>query len=409
MAITYRVLSEDDWDQWVATSALAFLDDIDNAAAWSDPIRPLLEWDRSLGAFDGDELVGKTHAIKFSMSVPGGALPTAGVTGVTVASTHRRRGILTELMRRQLDDVAGRGEPLAALWASESLIYGRFGYGLAAQSDRITIDRRHTAFVPAVPDAPGEVRFVEPDAALERWPALYDRLRESRPGMVNRDPGHWSAFVVPRNNKPEGGFTRRQFVEYAGPDGPEGYAIYTVKSDWPEGIPRGTLRVPEFVATTPTAAAALWRYLFGIDLVETISINNLPPDAPLYWMLEDPRHLRRIPRDTLWVRILDVPKALEGRSYLADGRLILDVRDPFGPWATGRFELTVEGAQASCRPTDASPDLTVGADDLAALYLRAVSGSTLARASRIEGPPEALRLADALFAWHSAPWCADEF
>ena len=409
MSITYRPLTADDWDDWVATGALAFLDDVENAAIWAENIRPMLEWDRSLGAFDGGQMVGKTHAISFSMSVPGGDLPTAGVTAVSVASTHRRHGILTELMRRQLDDTRARGEPLAALWASESLIYGRFGYGMAVRSHRVSIDRRHTAFRPGVPDAPGGVRFVEPGVALERWPLLYEQLRGSRPAMIARHPDHWRAFIVPRTEKPEGGFTRRQYVEYEAPDGPEGYAIYAAKSNWPEGLPRGTVRLHELVAANTTAAAALWRYLFGIDLVGTIEANNLPPDDPLLWMLADPRQLRSIPRDTLWVRILDVPRALEGRAYLADGHLVLDVRDPFGPWAAGRFELSAEGGRASCRPTDASPDLTLGADDLAAVYLGGVSASTLARAGRIEGAPETLRLADALFSWHGAPWCIDEF
>ncbi|MXZ88597.1 MAG: GNAT family N-acetyltransferase [Dehalococcoidia bacterium] len=420
MSITYRVLTEDDWDEWVATGALAFLDDVENAAAWAASVRPLLEWDRSLGAFDGDRMVGKTHAITFSMSVPGGDLPTAGVTAVSVASTHRRRGILAELMRRQLDDTRARGEPLAALWASESLIYGRFGYGMAVRSHRVSIDRRHTAFRPGVPDARGGVRFVEPDArggvrfvepdaALERWPLLYEQLRGSRPGMIARHPDHWRAFIVPRTEKPEGGFTRRQYVEYEAPDGPEGYAIYAAKGDSLEGLPRGTVRLHELVAANTTAAAALWRYLFGIDLVGTIEASNLPPDDPLLWMLADPRQLRSIPRDALWVRILDVPRALEGRAYLADGRLILDVRDPFGPWAAGRFELAVEGGKASCHPTDASPDVALGADDLAAVYLSGVRPSTLARAGRVEGSVEALRLADSLFAWHTAPWCLDAF
>ena len=221
----------------------------------------------------------------------------------------------------------------------ETLIYGRFGYGLTAQSDRASIDRRHTEFRAEVPEAPGEVRFVDSDAALERWPPLYERLRESRPGMMNRIPGHWSAFIIPRAEKPEGGFSRRQYVEYSGADGPEGYAIYAVKSAWPEGVPRGTVRVHELVAKSPAVEATLWRYLFGIDLVETIEAGNRPPDDPLLWMLADLRHLRRLRRDTIWLRILDVPKALEGRSYLPDGRLVLNVSDPFGPWATGRFEL----------------------------------------------------------------------
>ena len=159
MAITYRPLNEDDWDGWIATNARGFLANISHAVEWGERVRPLVEFDRSLGAFDGAELVGKTQAISFTMSVPGGDLPTAGVTAVTVLPTHRRRGILTELMRRQLDDVRERGEPFAALWSSESLIYGRFGYGMAAQAHDLRIDRRHTTLT--APDDPdGAVRFV---------------------------------------------------------------------------------------------------------------------------------------------------------------------------------------------------------------------------------------------------------
>ena len=204
MPIIYRTLIEDDWDDWVAGNAHGFLADVEEAAAMNARARPLIDFDRGLGARDGDELVGRTQAISFSMSVPGGHLPTAGVTAVTVLPTHRRRGILTELMRRQLDDIHERGEPLAALWSSETLIYGRFGYGLTAQSDRASIDRRHTGFRAEVPEAPGEVRFVDSDAALERWPPLYERLRETRPGMMNRIPGHWSAFIIPPRREARG-------------------------------------------------------------------------------------------------------------------------------------------------------------------------------------------------------------
>ena len=373
--ISFRTLSEHDWDDWVVSNARGFLEDVGVAAEEGEQVRSEIEFDRCLGAFDGDELVGKTHAISLSMSVPGGDLPTAGVTAVTVSPTHRRRGILTELTRRQLDDIRERGEPLAALTASESLIYGRFGYGMAAQADRVSIDRRHTDFVPAAPAAPGgEIRF-----------------------------------VAPRSEKPEDGFTRRQYVEYSGHSGLEGYASYAVRADSVEGIARGSLRLHELVATNPAAETALWRYVFGVDLVEAIEAHNRPPDDPLPWMLADPRRLRRLRLDNLWLRILDVPAALEGRSYLADGRLVLDVRDPFGPWAAGRVEIDVEDGNARCRPSDAPGDLTLGAGDLAAVYLGGVSPTVLARAGRIEGSPEALRLADALFAWHTAPWCADQF
>ena len=410
MTISYRTLSEDDWGDWVVSNARGFLEDVGVAAEEGEQVRSEIEFDRCLGAFDGDELVGKTHAISLSMSVPGGDLPTAGVTAVTVSPTHRRRGILTELTRRQLDDIRERGEPLAALTASESLIYGRFGYGMAAQADRVSIDRRHTDFVPAAPAAPGgEIRFVAPEVARERWPPLYERLREARPGMIARTPAWWGALVVPRSEKPADGFTRRQYVEYSGHSGLEGYASYAVRADSAEGIARGSLRLHELVATNPAAEAALWRYVFGVDLVETIEAHNRPADDPLLWMLADPRLLRRLRLDNLWLRILDVPSALEGRTYLAAGRLVLDVRDPFGPWAAGRFEINVEDGKAECRPSDAVGDLTLGAGELAAVYLGGVSPTELARAGRIEGSPEALRLADALFAWHTAPWCADQF
>ena len=410
MTISYRTLSEDDWGDWIASNARGFLEDVGVAAEEGEQVRSEIEFDRCLGAFDGAELVGKTYAISLSMSVPGGDLPTAGVTAVTVSPTHRRRGILTELTRRQLDDIRERGEPLAALTPSESLIYGRFGYGMAAQADRVSIDRRHTDFVPGVPAAPGgEIRFVAPDAARERWPPLYERLREARPGMIARTPAWWGAFVIPHGEKPEDGFTRRQYVEYSGHSGLEGYASYAVRADSAEGIACGSLRLHELAAMNPAAEAALWRYVFGVDLIETIEAHNRPADDPLVWMLSDPRRLRRLRLDTLWLRIMDVPAALEGRTYPADGRLVLDVRDPFGPWAAGRVEIDVEDGAARCRPSAALGDLTLGAGDLAAVYLGGVAPTVLARAGLIEGSSDALRLADALFAWHTAPWCADQF
>ena len=412
MAIAYRTLTGDDWDDWVTANARGFLEEPSHTADWSARVRPLVEFDRALGAFDGDELVGQTAAISFRMSMPGGGdLPTAGVTSVTVSPTHRRRGILTELMRRQLADVRERGEPLATLWASESLIYGRFGYGLAAQAHDFRLDRRHAAFHADAPDPPGSVRFVAREAALERWPALHERARQTRAGMMTRDAGYWGRLILPEKERLEGGFSAPQLVEYADGDGPAGYAIYQVKSDWPDHLPAGTLRVHELTTLDGEAEAALWRYLCGVDLIETIAAPNRPPDDPLPWLLADPRRLRRSAHDSLWVRVLDAPRALEGRAYAAEGRLTLDVRDAFGPWAAGRFALTAEGDGATCRVLDAAAtaDLSLGADALAAILLGGVPCSTLARAGRAEGTAEALRLADALFAWRPGPWCVDEF
>ena len=406
MDFVYRPVTEDEWDAWVTALARGFSTDSDSDEA--ERIRPLLEFDRSLGAFDGDELAGQTLAISLGMTVPGGQLPTAGVTAVSVLPTHRRQGALTELMRRQLEDVRDRGEPLAALWASESVIYGRFGYGLAAEAHAVRIDGQRTEMA-QMPEATGSVRFVPRDEALERWPVVYDQVRRSRPAMMTRAPGLWSGFTVPRDEKARGGFTKRQLVEYADASGPAGYAIYAVKPEFPEGFPTGTLRVHELMAASGAAEAALWQYLFGVDLIGTIEAVGRPPDESLYWMLADPRRLQRRLFDTLWLRILDVTAAFEGRAYRAEGRLVLDVQDGFCPWAGGRFELSVEGGVATCRPTTLTADITLSAADLAAAYLGGARLSLLARAGRLEGEPAALRLADALFGWDVLPWCADQF
>src|SRR6185503_18593563 len=100
---------------------------------------------RALAAYDGDEPVALTGAYRFDLSIPGGELPCAGVTWVGVIPTHRRRGILRDLMRRELEDVHSWGEPIAALWASEAAIYGRFGYGHAAPNGQAKSDRARFA------------------------------------------------------------------------------------------------------------------------------------------------------------------------------------------------------------------------------------------------------------------------
>ena len=230
--------------------------------------------------------------------------------------------------------------------------------------------------------------------------------------MMARVAGYWSGLTLPSQEKPEDGCSENQLVEYTNADGPRGYAIYAVKgADGLGGVPAGELRLDELIALDGRAEAALWRYLFGVDLIETIEASNRPPDDALFWMLADPRRLQRRQYDSLWLRLLDVPRALEARAWPAEGRLILDVRDPFGPWADGRFELVAEGGRARCHPLASAvePDLALGASALAAVCLGGAAPSLLARAGRVEGTPQALQQADALFAWGTAPWCADQF
>ena len=408
MALELRTITPEEFDAWFAAESRGFHEEVDEENR--ERVRRHIDgggnWSRTLATFDGNAIVSTAGAIPFSMSVPGGELPTAGVTAVTVLPTHRRRGLLREMMRRQLDDVRERGEPLAALIASESIIYGRFGYGLACPGVNVRIDRRHTDIAYA-PEAPGRVRFVTREEALARWPAVHERVRAERAGIMARDERWWEDFVLPEPQRGSG--QKRQLVEYQVDGVVEGYARYRIRQDWTGGLARSALSVGELLAANDGATAALWRYLFGVDLVETIEAQWRPADETLAWMLADPRRLERRQTDVLWVRLVDVERALAGRTYAGEGRLVLEVRDAFGPWAAGRYVLDASPEGANCRRTEATPELTLDARDLAAGYLGGVRFSTLARAGRVEGAREALLRADALFASEPAPWCFEEF
>ncbi len=368
--------------------------------------RPIWEFDRSLASFDGEEIVGTTGIFPFDLTVPGAALPTAGVTWVAVKPTHRRQGVLTGLMRQQLADVRERGEPLAALWASESIIYGRFGYGLAAQRADLTIDRLRTGLAHETP-ACGRLRLISREEALQSWPAIYDEVCRKQPGMYTRSKTWWEHKTL-RQAAPSGG-PGRFFVQYEEDGQALGYARYQVRGGDEDGLPGGTLSVRELMATTQAAYTALWRYLFGIDLVTTIEAWGRAADEPLYWMLADSRRLARRPGDSLWVRIVDIPSALEGRRYSTEGRLVMEVRDSFCPWNEGRYELEAGPDGARCRRSDAEPEMVLDAADLGAAYLGGARLRTLERAGRVRADEETLARADSLFSWDPLPWCPEVF
>ncbi|MDP3766699.1 MAG: GNAT family N-acetyltransferase, partial [Dehalococcoidia bacterium] len=338
-----RPIQPDEFEAYVGTQSAAFSFDIDPRVLEQE--RQVFEFDRSLAAFDGPEIAGTTGIYSFDLAVPGGSLPTAGVTAVAVRPTHRRRGVLSALMRRQLDDVRERGEPLAALWASESVIYGRFGYGLAAEAVEIEIDRARTELTHESP-ACGRMRLISRDDALELWPAIYHRVLRTQPGMYSRSAAWWEHKSLRAVDPYRGRSSSDFFVTYE-EDEPLGYVRYRVRSGHTSGLPDGIVLVQELMAATDAAYTALWRYVFGIDLMGKIQAGLRRPDEPLFWMLADPRRLIRRPFDALWLRLIDIPAALEGREYAAQGRLVLDVRDAFCPWNQGRYKLEAgpEGAR----------------------------------------------------------------
>lgn len=364
---------------------------------------------RTLAAFDNGRIVATAGIIGFQLTLPGGTqVPAGGVTAISVLPTHRRRGILREIMRRQIDDMRERGEAAGILWASESVIYGRFGYGLATSQADLNIKRPYTAFS-RVRVAPGSVRLLETDEAKTLLPDIYDRFRQGVPGQVDRVSSWWDDFFRDNPQHRRGG-SKRYYAVYQDGDG-EGYAAYRLKSEWPGGIPGATAQVADLVTTGPGAYTALWRYLLDLDLVDTVSIHGRPLDEPLRWMLADPRRLRfEDVGDAIWLRVVDIPKALEGRSYMVDGTVRLRISDPFWPDNDGTYRLEGGPAGATCCRTDEDADMALDVADLGAAFLGGTPLSVLATAGRVEElRVGSLRLADAMFASDVAPWCDHHF
>jgi predicted acetyltransferase len=363
----------------------------------------IFELERMHAAFEDDEVVGGAGAFSFDLSVPGGSLPCAGITVVGVYPTHRRRGALRAMMRAQLDDVRGRGEPLAALWASEETIYGRFGYGFASWGGDIALPRAWSAFASPL-GCRGRVRFVEPNEAARLFPPVWEALRRERPGVFARSEAWWEVRTLRR--PPEQDDNPKRFVALELDGRTQAYAIYRTFPAFEAGVSTARLEVFEAVGETPQATAEIWRFLLDIDWTETITASFLPLDHPLLLLLANPRRTGFRLSDSLWVRLVDVGAALSGRSYGDAGPLVLEVRDEFCPWNDGLWRL--EGG--ACSRTDGEPDLALDVAALGSAYLGAVSFTQLRKALRVDELREgAIARADALFAWRPLPWCPEIF
>jgi predicted acetyltransferase len=361
--------------------------------------------ERMHAAWSDGAIVGGAGAFTFNVTVPGGDVPTAGVSVVGVYPTHRRRGVLRSLMRAQLDDAHERAEPLAALWASEEPIYGRFGYGLASFCGEITLAHEYTAFADAAEPA-GTVRFLEPEEALEAIPPVFERARLQWPGMFSRDRLWWENREIKDSEERREGAGPKRWIAYEQDGAIEGYAVYRHKPGWDSGSTIAELRVIEALGATPQALRDIWGYLLAVDWKATITASLLPPDHPLFLLLATPRRMRYRMGDSLWVRLVDVGAALSARKYSADGSVVFDVQDDFCAWNQGRWKLD-EGVAAR---TDDDADIALSVQSLGSAYLGGVSFAELARAGRVEELKDgALARADALFRWDRHPWCPEIF
>ncbi|GGO47334.1 UPF0256 protein [Streptomyces daqingensis] len=412
MSTELRVLRASEWDKWYEGISRAFGGfDTEEREIY----RELTEIDRSLAAWDRDEVVGSAGLFSFRMTVPGGAaVPTAGVTMVSVAPTHRRRGVLRALMRRQLEDVREAGtEPLAVLTASEPTIYGRFGYGLAARQLDADIDTARVRLtVPPESDAL-RLRIVDDAAsAVTACEAVYEQRVPARPGMLRHGPG-WERY--PLLDPPAGreGATPLACVLAEDAHGEvRGYARYALKSEWDEhGVPSGSVLLRDLEALDPAAYGALWRFLFGIDLKPVLRVRNRPvDDAWLHMIDDDVRLCRPRWRDALFARPVDVGAALAARTYSRPVDVILEVADEFCPWNAGRWHLAGDEKGATCERTSEPADLSLSVRELSAAYLGCTALRTLGCAGLVrESRAGALGAASGAFATDVAPWLPHGF
>ncbi|MFI9052093.1 GNAT family N-acetyltransferase [Streptomyces sp. NPDC053427] len=361
---------------------------------------------RTLAAFDEGVPVAGASVYSRMLTVPGGTLPVAGIASVGVAPTHRRRGILTSMMRAQLTDLHDHArEPIAALRPSEAGIYGRYGFGPATLGNRMRCDRRAMSFRPDTDVGEGTVRLRQAGQVRPLLEKVYDQARITTAGWPDRQAVHWAVRLADHPHRRGAATSLRCAVHQESDGRATGYALYR-HSSAPDGRggTDGVAEVVELVALSRRAYAALWRFLAGIDLVTWIDYEGAV-DEPLPHLLADPRAVRSAPVDRLWLRPVDVGRALTGRSYSLPFDLVLDVRDDFCPWNTGRHRLQAEGGSARCEPTTAPADLRLTAAELGAAFLGGTPLTALAAAGLVEElRPGALTLASAAFRGEREPW-----
>ncbi len=396
MAIEYRTPDEAEWPDLVRADARGF--------GWVptqqhlDERRPLIDLDRFRIAVDRGRIVGVVGAFAFDVTLPGGAaVPAAGVTWVAVAATHRRRGILTELIGRVHADAAERGDPVAMLFGSEGGIYERFGYGIASTMRFIDIDRRSAQLRSGLPIDAGSVGYLDGDDARDHLATTWERYRRTRGGEISRH-AVWHDAVHVERERPSDGFSATHHLAHA-----DGYAAYRIKEKW-SGRPENTMDIVEFAPVSAQAHLDLWHVLLGVDLVTSITVRNLPPDDPLPYLLTDVRPFgTSVMKDGFWANALDPAIAFGARTYGTTDRLVVE--------ADGvRWAIESDGTDASCRRVRSRPDLVTDAPSLGALLFGGVRPSMLAGGRRLTArADDVLRRADAFFVVGRAPHCSTWF
>jgi len=404
--VDVRTIDAADIYSWVRCMGMGFLFGV--ADGYAEYFLGDVDLDRTWGAFDGDTVVGTLRSFPTRFTAPGPtSVPANALTNVTVAPTHRRRGLLSEMITGELRRAADAQEPVGILIASEYPIYGRFGYGAAIEGGSYTVDVSATRFRHPVD---GRVEMVELADLRKDAPAVYEVVRAAQPGAIDRDSRWWDRALhqvaVPGAAPPEG----YQALYRAATGEARGYVRYRARQKWDAMRKHGDLTVEELVAADAEAYARLWQHCCEVDLVTSVKAGDRPVDEVLPWLLHDGRAVQQTGRyDFVWVRVLDVAGALVARRYEADGQMVVTITDPLGITA-GTFALEVQGGAATCTPSTERAQLTMPVDALGSLYAGGVSARLLHRAGRIdEHAPGAVARAHALFRSATTPWCSTWF
>ncbi|HEX6343244.1 GNAT family N-acetyltransferase [Umezawaea sp.] len=402
MNFSIRTLGDEEYRSFADLVATA--SNFDPVESDADRTRALYDLDRVHGVFDDGELIGTAAVLTRAVTVPGGGVrPVAAVTGVGVKHGHRRRGVLSALMRTQFHGLHDGGrEPFAALWASEASIYGRYGYGVAAQYASVQVPRG-AAFRPGVDVGDDRVREVPRDEAMPAMRSVYERVAPTRTGYLSRTDATWAHHFADEEHHREGMSAYRYALH------PGGYAVYRIKNGWNDRGPGDEVTVRELVAEDDRAHAALHRYLLDLDLVSEVH-HSTASDDPVWHLLANPRLATRRVADSLWVRIVDLDRALVARSYQSDVDVVLHVTDDRCPWNADRWRFTAEKGEAVVRRVTDEPDVALDISALGAAFLGGTRLSTLARAQYLrELTPGAVDALSRAFLGDRDPHCPELF
>jgi predicted acetyltransferase len=416
--VTARSLTEDELPAYLDMVASAFLSDPQPAREQRGAA--MLAPERVVGIFGGDRLVGGGTVMARELTLPGEVTsPVAAVSFVGVRPDARGRGALSTLMRTQLDrlhqpgagaDTRPGGEPIAALWASMAPLYGRFGYGLASRHGALTVPGR-ARFRDGAPIG-GAVEWLDEAAAAEPIRAVHLGLRPSQVGWISRPELVWR-WRLGDDERDRGGATAYRFAVHRPRAGgePDGYAVFRFKPEWGAAGPDFDVEVRELVAATPEARAGLWRALLDLDMVGRVRYDNVALDDPIALLLADARAKLTDVADSLWIRLVELDRALAARRYAVPADLVLAVTDGFCPWNAGRWRLRVAcDGTAEVTRTEADADLMCDTTDLASAYLGGIRLAALAAAGRVrELRPGAVRVASLAMAGEVEPYCLEVF